>query len=376
MKIALVYDAIYPYKKGGAERRFYEIGKRLCEKEHEVHLYGMKFWDGEANIRENGMYLHGICDAKELYTKRGKRSIFEAIYFGFYSFKLLREDIDIIDCCAFPYFSLFSCKLISIIKKIPLYSTWHEVWGKNYWNQYLGWKGFFGYFIEKLAITMPTEVISVSQHTTSRLKNELSLKKTIYTIPNGIDTNLISKIKSKREKSDIIYAGRLLQNKNINVVIRSIKLIKREMPRIKCLVIGDGPEKNTLEALTHKLNLEKNINFLGFLENQNDVYALMKSSKVFVLPSTREGFGIVVIEANACGIPVITINHKNNAAKQLVENGKNGYVCELNELEISRNIMKILKSNNKNNMKKSCIELSKKFDWDRIINEIEGVYNQ
>jgi len=93
------------------------------------------------------------------------------------------------------------------------------------------------------------------------------------------------------------------------------------------ITIGDGSEKKNLEALTQKLNLEKNINFLYFLENHDDVYALMKSSKVFVLPSTREGFGIIVIEANACGITVITINHKDNAARDLIEEGKNGSVC-------------------------------------------------
>ncbi|GAI68661.1 unnamed protein product, partial [marine sediment metagenome] len=78
----------------------------------------------------------------------------------------------------------------------------------------------------------------------------------------------------------------------------------------------------------------------------------MKSSKVFVLPSTREGFGIVVIEANACGIPVMTINHKDNAASDLIEEGKNGFVCQLDEKEIAKNIMKVIK--NRNRMKKVC----------------------
>ena len=76
----------------------------------------------------------------------------------------------------------------------------------------------------------------------------------------------------------------------------------------------------------------------------------MKSSKVFVLPSTREGFGIVVIEANACGIPVITINHKDNAARDLIEEGKNGFVCQLNEEEIAKRIKRILINNSSRGM--------------------------
>jgi len=374
MKIALVYDAIYPYIKGGGEKRFYEIGKRLAKKGHQVHLYGMKFWEGENVIKQNEMYLHSICEAKKLYTKEGRRSILQAIYFGFHSMKLIKEDFDVIDCCGFPYFSLFSCKLVSLIKRKKLFSTWHEVWGKNYWYEYIGWRGYLGYIIEKLAVLMPDKIISVSKHTTHKLKNELNSKKPTYTVPNGIEFDFITKIKPAKEKSDVIFVGRLISSKNVDILIKSIKLIKGKNPEMKFLIIGDGPEKKRLEALAQKLNLEKNIKFLGFLENHDDVYALMKSSKVFVLPSVREGFGIVVIEANACGIMVITVNHKDNAARDLIEEGKNGFVCQLHEQEIAIRIMRILENGSDRKMKEACKDLAKKYDWDKIVDEIEGIY--
>jgi glycosyltransferase involved in cell wall biosynthesis len=376
MKIALVYDAIYPYIKGGGEKRFYEIGKRLTKKGHQVHLYGMKLWEGENVIKQNEMYLHGICKAKKFYTKEGRRSILQAIYFGFHSMKLIKEDFDVIDCCGFPYFSLFACKLTSIIKKKQLYSTWHEVWGKNYWYEYIGWKGYFGNIIERLAVLMPDKIISVSEHTTYLLKNELNSKKLISTVPNGIEFDLITKIKPAKEKSDVIFAGRLTSHKNVDILIKSIKIIKEKNPEIKSLIIGDGPEKKTLKTLTQKLNLEKNIKFFDFLENHNDVYSLMKSSKVFILPSSREGFGLVVIEANACGIPVITVDHKDNAARDLTEEGKNGFVCQLNEKEIAKRIMRILENNSGRKMKEGCMDLAKKYDWGKIVDEIEGVYSK
>ncbi|MBA7557564.1 putative glycosyltransferase EpsD [subsurface metagenome] len=162
----------------------------------------------------------------------------------------------------------------------------------------------------------------------------------------------------------------MLDNKNVDILIKSIQLIKEKIPKIKCLIIGDGPEKKNLEALTQELNLEKNIKFLGFLENHDDVYAIMKLSKVFVLPSTREGFGIVVIEANACGIPVVTIDHKDNAARDLIEEGKNGFVCQLNEEEIAKRIIRILENNSGRKLKKVCMDLAKKYDWDKIVDEM------
>ena len=163
MKIAFIYDALYPYIKGGAQKRLYDIGKRLSKKGHQVHLYGMKSWEGNKVIKRQGMYYHGICKPKYLYKKNGKRSIEEAIYFGLNCLKLIKEDFDIIDCGNFPYFSLFACKLISVIKRKQLYSTWHEVWGKNYWNEYIGWKGYLGYIFSS-SNTIP-ETIRVSIRT-------------------------------------------------------------------------------------------------------------------------------------------------------------------------------------------------------------------
>ncbi|MBU1130210.1 glycosyltransferase family 4 protein [Patescibacteria group bacterium] len=373
-KIALVYDAIYPFNKGGGEKRFHEIGKRLISKDTQIHLYGMKSWNGPTIIKRDGMYLHGICPKVPLYNKEGKRTIKQAIIFGINSLKLIKEDFDIIDCCGFPYFSLFACKIICLLKNKKLNSTWYEVWGREYWKEYLGGMGNIAYIIEKLSVLMPDKIISISKHTTNKLKNNLLSKKDIVTIPVGIDFNYIQKIRPSSIKSDIIFVGRLLNHKNIDVLIRSIQLVREKYPVVKCLIIGDGPEKKKLETLVKKLNLKKNVKFLGFLDNHDDVYALMKSSKIFVLPSTREGFGIVVIEANACGIPVITIDHETNASKDLIKNGKNGYVCRLNEKEMAEKIADILDKGLGGQTKQICVDSARKHDWEKIVREIEEVY--
>src|SRR5579863_1333370 len=95
--IAFVYDAIYPYIKGGAERRYFEIGKRLALLGFDVHLYGMKLWKGPDVIKKEGMTLHGICTAQNLYTTTGRRSILQAMHFGMSCFKLFKENFDVID---------------------------------------------------------------------------------------------------------------------------------------------------------------------------------------------------------------------------------------------------------------------------------------
>lgn len=372
-KLALVYDAVYPWIKGGGEKRFYDIGTRLQQsKQYDVHFYGMKLWKGKDVIKKQGMHYHKLSKAIPLYNK-DKRTISQSIMFGISSFKLLKADFDVIDCCGFPYFSLFPAKLACIIKRKPLYSTWHEVWGKEYWRSYLGWKGIFGYAIEKLASKMPNKIIAISDDTKYKLINQLKVNPNkIIVIPNGIDIKEIEKIPASKEKSDIIFAGRLLSHKNVDTLIESISYLKKtdsNYKNIKCIIVGDGPELNNLKALTKKLNLQKNIIFKGFIQKHEDVLSLIKSSKVFVLPSTREGFGIVVLEANACGVPVITVNSKNNASQYLIKNNINGYVTEIHEKYIAKEISKALQ-------KKSWItkEYVKKYDWDNIIKQFMEVY--
>ena len=116
MKIAYVYDAVYPWIKGGAEKRIHEIAKRLVERGHEVHCYGMKWWDGEKDIAVDGIYLHGIGNWDNLYVN-GRRSIKEGLYFGIKTLTGLKGDSDVIDCQEFPYFSCFSAKMRSLLKK-------------------------------------------------------------------------------------------------------------------------------------------------------------------------------------------------------------------------------------------------------------------
>jgi glycosyltransferase involved in cell wall biosynthesis len=373
MKIAFISDAIYPYNEGGKEKRLFEVTTRLARKGHEIDLYCMSWWDGSRDRVENGVHLHAISKYYPLYSGK-RRSIIQALTFGLACLKLFKKDFEIIDVDHMPHFPLFFTKLVCLLKKKKMIATWHEVWGKDYWQEYLGFKGIFGFLIEKLSVLMADEIISVSKHTTEKLKSNLKFKKKIYTISNGNDFEKIQEIKPSEKKSDVIFAGRLLSNKNIDVLIRAIQSVKEKIPGIKCLIIGNGPEKNKLEELIQKLNLEININFLGFLEDHDDVYAMMKSSKVFILPSTREGFGIVVIEANACGIPVITIDHEANAAKDLIEEGINGFICQLNEEEIAKKTIRILNNGSGRNMEKDCKVLAKKYDWDKIVGEVEEVY--
>jgi glycosyltransferase involved in cell wall biosynthesis len=362
-KIAIVSDSIYPYFKGGKEKRIYEIATRLATQEYDVTLYSMKWWRGNNIKKESGVTLHAISPLYPLYHGK-RRSIKEAVFFSLNCFKLLNKKFDVIEVDHMPHLVLFPLKIVCLIKRKKMIVTWHEVWGREYWKEYLGpgIKAWIAYMVELTSARLPDLIISVSQHTTKSLRNDLGITGPITTIHNG---------EAAAAGADIIFAGRLLSHKNVDVLLRAISMLTKEFPTISAWIIGEGPERKSLEALSAELHIENNVSFLGFLPDQNDLYRVMKASIIFVLPSTREGFGIAALEANACGMPVITIDHEKNATKELVIDGENGLLVSLNATQLAHAIKTLLNSRKDRLVYQAY---AKKYNWDNAATEVKKIY--
>jgi len=372
MKIAFVYDAIYPWVKGGAEKRIYELGKRLVEMGNEVHVFGIKWWDGKDIIEYEGMVLHGVCGAMELYVN-GRRSISEAVIFSIKLLpQLMREKFDIIDVSAFPYFSCFSVKIVSMIRRTPMIITWHEIW-KDYWYEYLGWMGILGKIVEIMVSKLTTRSIAVSDMTGKGLESLGVKSQNISIVPNGIDLAKIEAINKSIYRSDIIFVGRLIKEKNVDILLEAVNNIRKNLPDIKLNIIGDGHEKERLLGIVTNKKLQKNVSFNGFMD-YDDVISWIKSSKVLVLPSSREGFGMVVIESFACGVPVITVNSTGNAAKELVSE-ETGFVVELDAIKLGETILKMITDEVVHENKSgSTLNTARKYDWNKISRKLAYIY--
>ncbi|MCX6701531.1 MAG: glycosyltransferase family 4 protein, partial [Methanomicrobiales archaeon] len=370
MKIAFVYDAVYPYRIGGVEQRIYELSKRLAARGHEIHIFGLKEWDGDASFTKDGVYYHGLGQAKQFYT-HGRRSIGEACYFGWkVLFPLLKEHFDIIDCQNFPYFSCFSAAFAATMRHSHLVITWHEVW-KDYWTQYLGISGFPGKIIEGLASRLAYTMIAVSDLTK---KDLISIRKEakITIIPNGIDLPHINMIHPSDFISDIIFTGRLIKEKKVDLLILAMAIVRKEFPEIRCIIAGDGPEKESLQMMATGCNVEGNITFIGFLKHHDEVIALMKASKVCASPSTREGFGIAALEAMACGLPVVTVNAPKNAVMELV-NKDTGIICDPTPKAFAEAVVSCLIK--KDEMKNICTRSAGDYNWEKIVDKTEEFYS-
>ena len=190
-------------------------------------------------------------------------------------------------------------------------------------------------------------------------------------IKNGVDLKQIQAVLPHEETSDIIFAGRLIKEKHVDLLVRAMGILSHENKKYRALIIGDGPERETIARLICELSLEPHVRMIGFVDNHDEILARMKSAKVCVLPSTREGFGIAALEALACGIPVITIDHPSNAIRDLM-NEKNGFICSLSAEDLADKIHQVVAHTEE--MRDACIATAAVFDWDCIAVESEEYY--
>jgi glycosyltransferase involved in cell wall biosynthesis len=361
MRIAIVYDAVYPYSLGGGERRYYELANRLARAGHEVHWYGMHWWSGPRIIQKDRVTYHGICPQLPLYTSSGRRSIIQALVFGLAVIQLVGGRFDVVDCCGFPYFSIFAARLAVAVRGGQLVSTWHEVWGREYWISYLRWLGLIGCIVELAAARIPDLVIAVSRSTASRLT--AIRHGDVMVLPNGVDSEVIGAVSPNEHSCDIIYAGRLCDFKDVELLLSAVALLAHARPSLTCRIVGSGPHRSALEIFSLNLGIAGRVEFEGALPG-NEFYAAIASARAFVLPSQREGFGIVVLEANAAGIPVVVAAHPGNWAVELVGDG-NGLIVAPSAVSVAAALEQLL-DEPPGIRADACREMARRFDWNTV----------
>lgn len=136
----------------------------------------------------------------------------------------------------------------------------------------------------------------------------------------------------------IMMASRLEKEKNIVLAIEAVKELVRSYPKMGLLIVGNGREKNKLNRLVAKYDLEKNVIFEGW---QNDLISYYKTANVFLSTSLYEGYGLTIIEALACGCSVISSDV--GIASEVISQGENGFICPVNDKNcFTRRILEII----------------------------------
>ena len=374
-RLAILYDCPYPFIKGGGQKRLFEISQYLLKHDWEVEWYALKFWEGPEKIRHKGITFNAVGGQSKLYSSDGKRRIWETIYYGAMIARHIElRRFNIILAGQWPLFHLIPARFFCLIGQSKLVVDWWEVWGRDQWLKYFGLKGLLGLLLEKIMSRITPNIIAITQKGRDQLY-DLGVKKDGVTfIPNGIDFEKILNSISKPNKFDLTYMGRLKCHKNLDHLIQVVSLLKEKGDSMTLQIIGDGPERKALEALVKELNISENVVFHGEIESDIEAYSWMKTARIFVHPSTKEGGGsITVLEANACGLPVVAYRHENGIANELIDEGMNGYwVEEINPKAMETKIRQLLLDESQGQkIKDNSIKNAEKHDWINIGKEYE-----
>tara|TARA_B100000131_G_scaffold7310_1_gene7625 strand:- start:2211 stop:3344 length:1134 start_codon:yes stop_codon:yes gene_type:complete len=235
---------------------------------------------------------------------------------------------------------------------------------------------------EKIVMTSTNLVTASSVFETMLIADTYKIDENkIKKITPGVDRKIFIPDLSVEKENIILSIGRIQEQKGQLQTIEFLNNFKKIQNDFKCYFVGGPSGKHGNEYL-HELkqtikdfNLDKHVEFLGDLP-QTEIIELFKKAKLLIHTSKFETFGLVAIEANTMGVPVLTTN--NGSLMEIIENNKNGY---LSENLIDSNVNNFV-NNLFNNVTKyeethlSCIEKSKKYDWMKTANELESLYQQ
>ena len=185
-------------------------------------------------------------------------------------------------------------------------------------------------------------------------------------------SDLKKKNKIGQDDFTIGIVGRLVKIKNHITLFRAINILKSKIPFIKLLVVGTGELEISLKDYVKKNNLSKHVIFMGFKRDLIDVYSVMD---IFCLPSFKEGFGKVIVEARGCDAFVIASN--TTAMKELINNKTDGFLFDpKSENELANTIYWVYKNQDKAKImaRKGKLLAENKFDMSKIVSEKEDIF--
>ena len=317
MRICLVYDCLFPHTVGGAERWYRNLAERLGADGHEVTYLTLRQW--EATPDTAGFEVRAVGPRMALYTRGGRRRLVPPLVFGAgVLWHLLRNRgrYEVVHTASFPYFSVLAAAAARLGGRFALVVDWHEVWSREYWGEYLGPAGRLGWWVQARCARVRQRAFCFSRLHARRLR---SIGGPEAVVLEGEYAGPLEPPDPRPAEPVVIFAGRLIPEKRAPAVLPAVERARERVPGLRCAIYGDGPERAELERQGAHVN--------GFVPAE-EVTAALGSALCLLLPSRREGYGLIVVEAAVAGTPSVVVAGPDNAATELVEDGVNGFVAE------------------------------------------------
>jgi L-malate glycosyltransferase len=382
-KLLIVFDVSFPFVKGGAQRRFYEVGKRVSETGVEVDWMTFQSWPGGPIIENNGIRYLSLGKLPKLYNKSGKRSKVEPIIF-FFKFLLNIFQIrkyDTVWIGQWPMLHLFPAIVFARLFGVKLVVDWWEVWSRENWQSYSFIAGSFGYILQSILLRLIVKnsiIVTDSKLESLRIKDVVKSEAEVYWIPNGIPVDEIGAVDLEATtKYDIASLGRLKNHKGLDLLIRAIWILKeRDKYKVTAAIVGDGPEWDALNLLVKDLGLTEQVRLFGQIEDFEETYEIIKSCKVCAITTINGGGGnLTLFEAYGCGLPVIAFSLEEGIDEDLIDDGKTGiFVHSVNAESLADALRDFLQNPEQIRiMKRYSYQKSLDYGWDRVAEKYSNI---
>ncbi len=273
--------------------------------------------------------------------------------------------------------------LIDVINGPPWFSPWYT----NIPKIAVIFQTFKEVFLEELNKPLAAALSSVEKvipyvyqripivTLSSSVKKELIdmgvMERNIFVIPPGIEQEKY-RLGKKSTRPLVLYVGRLKKYKGIEYLIMAMKEVIKEIADARLLIVGKGNYADELMKLTKKMELENVVEFCGYVSEGMKV-SLMQKAHVLVIPSIKEGWGIPVIEAAACGTP--TIGTQTSGLRDTIIDGKTGFLVPYGKPKIiTKKIVSVFKDDNlRDGLSKNAFEWARNFDWKNGLSRFERI---
>ena len=331
MRIAVLFDCLYPWTKGGAERLFRGYAEEWVRQGHEVTYLTRLQWDDATSPQIPGVRVEAIAGRVELYDGTGRRRLGPAVGFAAAAGRRLvrgRQDFDVLLVASVPSLNLFAVRAALARSSTTVISDWLEVWRPEQWVQYSGAiMGRVALALQWLAIRLSPRAVCYSRRHAERLRT-MGFDGRLFISPGLLPEARPDRAPALEAPADpyVIFAGRHIQDKRIDLLIEAIASLRSRGRDLRAVVLGDGPLAESHRALAAELGVDDLCSFPGFVGDE-ELAGLIKGAAVLVNPSVREGYGLVIVEAAAVGTPSVVVEAPDNAAAELVHDGVNGYAA-------------------------------------------------
>ena len=233
-------------------------------------------------------------------------------------------DYDVVHTASFPYFPLLAAAALRPRRGYRLVVDWHEIWTREYWTAYLGAiGGLIGWATQRAALRARQQAFCFSRLHEQRLR------------ASGVSNvvRLQGQFAGSLEVPDpvpaeacVVFAGRHVAEKGVTALVPAFVAAHASVPELRLEIYGNGPQRPEVLRQIEQLGVEEIVSAPGFVEDAVIDQALRRAL-CLVLPSRREGYGLVVVEASARGVPSVVVAGPDNAAVELVDEGVNGSIA-------------------------------------------------